>query len=83
MYSHPLIQILSLLWKLLTVLIIPIIIAIYIKVLSHWHPELSFASLDNGKNVHKWIIISIYALFLIGWNKLNPYVAALLKKMEY
>lgn len=83
MFSHPLTQILSLLWKLLTVLIIPIIIAIYIQVLCYWFPDFSFSELDNGKNVHKWAIISIYALFLIGWNKLNPYVIDLLKKMEY
>jgi len=81
--NHPLTQALSLLWKLLTVLILPIIIAVYVKVMDVYYGPFSFSELDLGQNLHKWLIFAIYLLFLLCWNRLNAHVINALKKMEY
>ena len=83
MLTPPFTQVLSLMWKLLTVLIIPIIMAIYVQAVIFWQPEFSFAELDQGKNLHKWVVLAIYLAFLLCWNRLNPHVIEALKKMEY
>ena len=83
MFNHSLPQILSLVWKLLTVLIIPIIMLCYVKFLNAFYTPFSFEELDQGKNIHKWIVLAIYLFFLLCWNRLNPIVTAALKKMEY
>ncbi|MDA7746915.1 hypothetical protein N8878_06240 [Psychromonas sp.] len=83
MSNQPHTQILSLIWKLLTVLIIPIIMILYIKAMSALYGDFSFSDLDQGKNLHKWVVLAIYLAFLLCWNRLNPYVVNLLKRMEY
>lgn len=83
MFNHPVTQVLSLIWKLTTVLIIPIIMVLYIKVIAAYHPDFSFHNLDQGKNIHKWIVFAIYLFSLLVWNRLNPYVNNALKRMEY
>jgi hypothetical protein len=82
MFNHSFNQILSLVWKLLTVLIIPIIIVCYVKTVDAFYPSFTFSDLDQGQNAHKWIVLAIYLLFLLCWNRLNPYVNNLLKKMD-
>ena len=83
MFNHSLSQILSLVWKLLTVLIIPVIMLIYVKVTNALYPPFSFQELDQGENSHKWIILAIYLSFLLCWKRLNPAVTTALKKLEY
>ena len=83
MLNHPLTQALSLAWKLLTVLILPVIMAVYVEVVDTYYIAFSFSDLDQGKNLHKWAILGIYLLFLLCWNRLNPHVINTLKKMEY
>ena len=83
MFNHSLNQILSLIWKLLTVLIIPIIIFLYIEIVDTCYMPFSFADLDQGKNIHKWLVLALYLAFLLGWNRLNPVVKTMLKKLEY
>jgi len=83
MFSHSLTQILSIFWKLLTVLIIPVIMFLYVKVMAAYYPEFTFSDLDQGKNLHKWVVFAIYLTFLLCWNRLNPYVVNGLKKLEY
>ncbi|TEW52172.1 hypothetical protein E2R67_03805 [Psychromonas sp. RZ5] len=83
MFNHSLNQILSLIWKLLTVLIIPIIIFFYIKIIDTCYTPFSFADLDQGKNIHKWLVLALYLAFLLCWNRLNPFVKTILKKLEY
>jgi hypothetical protein len=81
--NHPLTQTLSLIWKLLTVLILPVIMAVYVQVMDNYYGPYSFSDLDQGKNLDKWIVLAIYLGFLLCWNRLNPYVISALKKMEY
>jgi len=83
MFNHSLHQILSLIWKLLTVLIIPIIIFFYIEIVDTFYMPFSFADLDQGKNIHKWLVLAIYLTFLLCWNRLTPLVKAILKKLEF
>jgi len=83
MLNHPLTKALSLVWKLLTVLILPIIMAIYVEIIDAYYGPFVFSDLDEGKNLHKWGIIGIYLTFLLCWNRLNPHVISALKKMEY
>lgn len=83
MFNLPLTQALSLLWKLLTVLILPVIMAVYIEVVDTYYFEFSFSELDQGKNLHKWAILGIYLVFLVCWNRVNPYVINALKRLEY
>lgn len=83
MLNHPLTQVLSLAWKLLTVLIIPIIMTIYVKTMSGFYNDFSFSDLDQGKNLHKWVVLAVYLAFLLLWNRLNPFVGNALKKLEY
>ena len=83
MFNHPVTQALSLIWKLATVLIIPIIIILYIKIYGLYHPNFSFDDLDQGQNSHKWVIFAIYLFMLLAWNRLTPYVYKALKRMEY
>ena len=83
MFNHSLNQILSLIWKLLTVLIIPIIIFFYIEIVDTFYMPFSFVDLDQGKNIHKWLVLALYLGFLLAWNRLNPSVKTMLKKLEY
>lgn len=83
MFNHPVTQVLSLMWRLLTVLIIPIIIYLYVAVMDYYNGNFSFADLDQGKNIHKWIVFAIYLACILCWNRLNPYFNSTLKKMEY
>ena len=81
--NQPLTQALSLTWKLSTVLILPVIIAIYVKVMDAYYGPFTFSELDQGQNSHKWIVLAIYLFFLLCWNRLNPHVIHLLKRLEY
>ncbi|TEW54136.1 hypothetical protein E2R68_09665 [Psychromonas sp. RZ22] len=84
MLNQSLIQTLSLFWKLLTVLILPVIMFLYIKFMDVCYEQpFTFADLDQGKNIHKWMIIAIYLAFLLCWNRLNPIVMNILKKLEH
>ena len=76
-------QLLLLLWKLSTVYIIPIIILLYIDLLNAYLGEFSFQQLDQGQNIHKWLILAIYLLYLLIWNRSNKHVVSYLKKLEY
>jgi len=70
-------------WKLLAVLIIPIIIFFYIKITNAFFIPFTFADLDQGQNIHKWLILAIYLTFLLCWNRLTPLVKTMLKKLEF
>ena len=65
MLNTPLTQTLSLVWKLLTVLILPVIMAIYVKTMDTYYGPFVFADLDLGKNLHKWVVLAIYLAFLL------------------
>lgn len=81
--THPITQTLSIIWKLLTVLILPVIIAIYVNIMDVYYGPFIFSDLDKGQNAHKWIVFAIYLLFLLCWNRLNPHVINTLKRLEY
>jgi len=83
MFNHSYHQLLSLMWKLLTVLIIPLIMFAYIELVDIFYMPFNFADLDQGKNIHKWLILGLYLIFLFCWARLNPLVTAILKKLEY
>lgn len=83
MFNHPLTQALSIAWKLLTVLIIPIIMITYVKTINGLYGDFSFSDLDQGKNLHKWAVLAVYLAFLLCWNRINPTVIDALKKLEY
>lgn len=76
-------QILLLTWKLSTVFIIPIIINIYLAVLSHYVEGFDFQTIDEGQNVHKWIIFAIYLMYLLAWKTCNKTITDYLKKFEF
>lgn len=84
MLNVPFNLLLLLLWKLSTVFIIPIIIQLYIKVIDGYFVSgFTFQDLDQGQNIHKWVILAIYLLYLLFWNRSNKHVVSYLKKLEY
>lgn len=76
-------QLLILLWKLSSVFIIPLIMIAYVTVMRHYDASFSFADLDQGKNIHKWLVLAIYLAYLLFWNRCNRVVSAYLKKLQY
>lgn len=76
-------QLLLLLWKLSSVFIIPVIIISYVSIINSYDPEFNFQSLDQGKNIHKWVVLAIYLSYLLIWNRSNKIVSSYLKKLEY
>ncbi|GLS90435.1 hypothetical protein GCM10007916_15020 [Psychromonas marina] len=83
MFLTQLSQFLILLWKLSSVFVIPIIMVGYVLVMSSNDPGFSFADLDQGKNIHKWVVFAIYLAYLLLWNRSNRFVTAYLKKLQY
>jgi hypothetical protein len=76
-------QILLLTWKLSTVFVIPIIIYFYISVMSLYLEGFNFHVLDEGQNIHKWIVFGLYLLYLLAWKGSNKIVTGYLKKFEF
>ncbi len=76
-------QLLTLLWKLSTVYIIPIIILSYVSVLNSYLGDFTFANLDQGQNPHKLMIFAFYLMYLFFWKRANPWVVNHLRKLEY
>lgn len=76
-------QILLLTWKLSTVFIIPIIINLYLTVMTMYIEGFSFQDIDQGQNVHKWIIFALYLIYLLAWKTCNKTITDYLKKIEF
>ena len=76
-------QLLILLWKLSSVFVLPLIMIGYVMLMHHYDAEFTFAELDTGKNLHKWIVLAIYLAYLLLWNRSNKRVVSYLKKLEY
>ena len=83
MFTAQLSQFLILLWKLSSVLVIPLIMLAYVKILNSYDGNFTFQHLDQGKNIHKWMVFAIYLIYLLFWNRSNKRVVAYLKKLEY
>lgn len=58
--------IIQLLWKLLFLLLFPVVIWLYCLVL-----DVPFAIIDDGANYHKWVIFFIYLGCLASWLSIN------------
>ena len=70
-------------WKLSTVYVLPIIIYLYLKLMTFYTGDFTFMQLDEGINVHKWVVVCIYLLYLLLWKSVNKKVSNYLKKFEY
>jgi len=70
-------------WKLSTVYILPIIIYLYLKLMTFYTGNFTFQQLDEGINIHKWMVVCIYLLYLLLWKSVNKKVSSYLKKFEY
>lgn len=76
-------QLLVLLWKLSSVFVIPLIMVGYVMVINRYDESFTFEDLDQGKNFHKWMVLVIYLVYLLLWNRSNKSVVSYLKKLEY
>lgn len=83
MFIARLSQLLILLWKLSSVFVIPLIMIAYVILMNSYDANFTFEDLDQGKNVHKWLVFSIYLVYLLLWNRSNKRVISYLKKLEY
>ena len=83
MFIAQLSQLLVLLWKLSSVLVIPLIMIAYVMVLNSYNENFTFEDLDQGRNFHKWLVLAIYLVYLLLWNRSNKRVISYLKKLEY
>jgi hypothetical protein len=43
----------------------------------------NFHVLDEGQNIHKWIVFGLYLLYLLAWKGSNKIVTGYLKKLEF
>lgn len=73
-------QLLLLCWKLSSVLVIPLIMLLYVYVIHRYNTEFTFQSLDQGRNIHKWIVFAIYLCYLAIWKYKNKTVIANITK---
>lgn len=76
-------QLLLLLWKLSTVVIIAVIIWLYVILMNIYSGPFTFHHLDNGQNIHKWLVLAIYLFYLLLWNRCNKKVLDYLQRFEY
>ena len=76
-------QLLILLWKLSSVFVIPLIMVGYVMVMHSYDDSFSFTDLDQGKNIHKWLVFAIYLSYILLWNRSNRLVTSYLKKLQY
>ena len=76
-------QFLVLLWKLSSVFVIPLIMVGYVMVMNSYDENFTFEDLDQGKNFHKRMVLAIYLVYLLLWNRSNQGVVSYLKKLEY
>ncbi|AGH80085.1 hypothetical protein PCNPT3_00715 [Psychromonas sp. CNPT3] len=76
-------QLLLLIWKLSSVFVIPLIMFLYVYILQQSDASFTFQTLDQGSNIHKWIVFAIYLLYLGLWKLSNKSVIYYLKRMEY
>lgn len=76
-------QLLLLLWKLSSVFIIPVIIFSYVSILNSYDQTFNFQSLDQGKNIHKWVVLAVYLFYILIWKRSNKIVTSYLKRLEY
>lgn len=83
MFMTQLSQLLILLWKLSSVFVIPLIMIIYVNVMGSYDVNFTFTDLDQGKNIHKWLVFAIYLGYLLFWNRSNRLVISYLKKLQY
>jgi len=70
-------------WKLSTVFTLPVIIYFYLMLMTLYADNFSFQQLDEGINIHKWIVVIIYLIYLLLWKTVNKKVNSYLKKYEY
>ncbi|WP_022939903.1 hypothetical protein [Psychromonas hadalis] len=83
MFIVQLSQFLILLWKLSSVFVIPLIMLGYVMLMNRYDGSFTFQDLDQGKNIHKWMVFAIYLIYLLCWNRSNKRVISALKKLEY
>jgi hypothetical protein len=83
MFLAQLSQLLVLLWKLSSVLVIPLIMVGYVMLMHSYDESFTFEDLDQGKNFHKWLVLAIYLAYLLLWNRSNKRVVSFLRKLEY
>ncbi len=76
-------QFLILLWKLSSVFVIPLIMMGYVTLMHSYDDNFTFAQLDQGKNIHKWLVFAIYLGYILFWKRSNKRVTSYLKKLEY
>ena len=76
-------QFLLLLWKLSTIYTVPLIMLLYISLMNAYSGDFTFQQLDQGKNIHKFVVLAIYLFYLLFWNRCNKTVITSLKKLEY
>tara|TARA_R110001583_G_scaffold51161_8_gene159748 strand:+ start:164 stop:415 length:252 start_codon:yes stop_codon:yes gene_type:complete len=76
-------QLSILLWKLSSVFLLPLIMIGYVMIMNHYDDTFTFADLDEGQNLHKWIVLAIYLFYILLWNRSNKRVISYLKKLEY
>jgi len=76
-------QILILLWKLSSVFVIPLIMMGYVMIMNSYDGSFTFDDLDEGNNIHKWLVFATYLAYLLFWNRSNRLVTSYLKKLQY
>ena len=76
-------QVLILLWKLSSVFVIPLIMVGYVMAINSYDGSFNFSELDQGKNIHKWLVFAIYLAYILFWNRSNRFVTSYLKKLQY
>ena len=65
MFVSQLSQFLLLLWKLSSVFVIPLIMIGYVMLMNSYDESFTFEDLDRGKNLHKWLVLVIYLVYLL------------------
>ncbi|MCP5076593.1 MAG: hypothetical protein GY951_00830 [Psychromonas sp.] len=76
-------QFLILLWKLSSVFVIPLIMIGYVMLMNSYDESFTFEDVDQGKNLHKWLVFAIYLSYILFWRRSNKRVTSYLKKLEY
>jgi len=76
-------QLLLLLWKLSSVFVIPLIMLAYVMLMNSYDESFTFEDLDQGKNLHKWLVFALYLSYILFWRRSNKRVTSYLKKLEY
>ena len=83
MFITQLAQLLTLLWKLSSVFVIPVIMIVYVMLMNSYDDSFTFEDLDQGTKFHKWLVFAIYLSYILFWRRNNKRVTSYLKKLEY